>query len=319
MAILDKESRRLRMPSLSAMKLQKKSTPPSPESPPRKDPPPVSAVPQPPVYPARSDSVPVRPPRPQEKELPPNPMLQNTSPPFFPSAASSPPPAPFSNPTHPYNDRPLPSFPRVPVPRAADPVPVQQSTPPPSDGSEPEPERITESSTRMEDVERKHAPVAPAQAPAPAPTPRYQPYQPREQPPVAADEDDDPLEDYIPDPEPELDGPGDAVEIVSSGEDDTGPWTPPDYEPVAPPLNKLHYACYQEHRAMLPAQNMWYPLPCMACQKFDRETRFRCVFCCLRVCGACHEGLRKSPHRSLARWMETLPGHGRENGQASAF
>lgn len=294
MAILDKENRRLRMPSLSAMKLQKKSTPPSPESPPRKDPAPV--------HPVRSDSVPVRPPRPQEKELPPNPMLQSTSPP----------PAPFSNPTHPYNARPLPSFPRVPVPKPADPVPVQQSTPPPSDGSEPEPERMPEPSTRLEDVEQKQAPVNPA------PAPRYQPYQPREQPPVAAaDDDEDPLEDYIPDPEPELDGPGDAVDIVSAGEDDTGPWTPPEYEPVAPPLNKLHYACYQEHRAMLPAQNLWYPLPCMACQKFDRETRFRCVFCCLRVCGACHEGLKKSPHRSLARWMETLPA--RENGQASAF
>ncbi|KAL4888101.1 hypothetical protein BDV59DRAFT_189276 [Aspergillus ambiguus] len=300
MAILDKENRRLRMPSLSAMKLQKKSTPPSPESPPRKDLP---------AYPARGDSVPVRPPRPQEKELPPDPMLHSLSPTSSPP--SSTPPAPFTNPIHPYNDRPLPSFPRVPVPKPTDrePVSIQQSTPPPSDGSEPEAER----EQRLPEEPRSQPQQPPREAnlppkwDTPVATPRTDP-QPgeehAEEPP--SDDAQDPLEDYIPDPEPELDGPGDGGDDDDAVEEDTGPWTPPDYDPVAAPLNKLHFSCYQEHRAMLPANNQWYPLPCMTCQKFDREMRFRCVFCCLRVCGGCLEGLRKCPRRSLAQLMETM-------------
>ncbi|GFF73016.1 hypothetical protein IFM53868_00962 [Aspergillus udagawae] len=122
----------------------------------------------------------------------------------------------------------------------------------------------------------------------------------------------DPLEDFIPDPEPEpehepeLDGASGRLGSVSSDENN-GPFTPPEIEPVTVPLNRLHYACFQEHRSMMPANNVWYSLPCMACQKFDREMRYRCVFCCLRICADCYQGLQKVPNRSLARLMETTP------------
>ncbi|KAJ0421021.1 hypothetical protein BJY00DRAFT_113905 [Aspergillus carlsbadensis] len=119
----------------------------------------------------------------------------------------------------------------------------------------------------------------------------------------------DSLEDFIPDPEPEpeLDGTsGTPNEAGSSEDDDNRPWTPPEVEPVPVPLNKLHYSCYQEHRAMPAAANVWYTLPCMACQKFDREIRHRCVFCCLRVCADCFTALKKIPQRSLAELMQTI-------------
>lgn len=122
----------------------------------------------------------------------------------------------------------------------------------------------------------------------------------------------DPLEDFIPDPEPEpehepgLDAASGRLDSVSSDEHN-GPFTPPEIEPVTVPLNRLHYACFQEHRSMMPANNVWYSLPCMTCQKFDREMRYRCVFCCLRICAVCYQSLQKVPNRSLARLMETMP------------
>ena len=54
------------------------------------------------------------------------------------------------------------------------------------------------------------------------------------------------------------------------------------------------------------AQNVWCPLPCMTCHNFDREIRHRCVFCALRICESCYQGLQKCQNRSLAELMKTL-------------
>ncbi|KAJ5902406.1 hypothetical protein N7495_002934 [Penicillium taxi] len=106
-----------------------------------------------------------------------------------------------------------------------------------------------------------------------------------------------PLEDFIPTPESDTS----PVEPV-----DNQPFLPSDYEPVAAPLNQLHYNCFQEHKSMPVAQNQWYSLPCMTCQKFDREVRHRCVFCCLRICGSCHKSLQKLQNHSLGQLMKNL-------------
>ncbi|KAH8433634.1 uncharacterized protein LDX57_011268 [Aspergillus melleus] len=284
MPILDKENRPrgLRMPSLSAIKgglRKQQSSEPSPQ----KDFEPVQ-LPAASLYP--TDTVPVLPStKPQEKELPPNP----TGPPSFPSPPASSSPAVNTNG---YNDRPLPRFPRVPVPKPEEPIApaVLQETPLP--------------------IEEPKLPAAsgldrPQNAP---PQHNYIPYHPGPSP-GQSDDTDDPLEDFIPEPEPEPETEADAVdapiEPVSS-EENNGPWTPPDYEPVAAPLNKLHYACYQGHRSMPVANNAWYPVPCMTCQRFDREVRYRCVFCCLRICGSCSQTLQKLPNRSLNQLMETI-------------
>lgn len=111
-----------------------------------------------------------------------------------------------------------------------------------------------------------------------------------------------PLEDFIPTP----DGVGTPLELVSSDER-TSSYTPPlDYEPIAASLDKLHYACFQEHRNMPVAQNVYCPVPCMTCLKFDLEVRYRCVFCCLRICESCHQALMKCKDRSLAELMASL-------------
>jgi hypothetical protein len=121
-------------------------------------------------------------------------------------------------------------------------------------------------------------------------------------PPAEDTEDVTPLEDFIPTP----DGTGNPLELVSSDEQARLDTPPPDIEPVAAPLNKVHFACFQEHRNMPVAQNVWCPVPCMTCLKFDREIRHRCVFCCLRICEGCHQALVKCKDRSLEELMASL-------------
>lgn len=66
------------------------------------------------------------------------------------------------------------------------------------------------------------------------------------------------------------------------------------------------------------ANNVWYALPCMTCQKFNREIRHRCVFCCLRVCADCFQALKDCPRRSLAQLMETISTNRDAENQTSA-
>ncbi|RMJ21405.1 hypothetical protein PHISP_07727 [Aspergillus sp. HF37] len=84
------------------------------------------------------------------------------------------------------------------------------------------------------------------------------------------------------------------------------PLLPPDVPAVAAPLADIHFNCYQEHRAMPIANNVWYPVPCMACHKHDRDIRHRCVFCCLRVCNACFQVLQRCQGRSLGELLEGI-------------
>ena len=116
----------------------------------------------------------------------------------------------------------------------------------------------------------------------------------------------EPLEDYIPDPEP-VDRDSDTVSpaILDEEEQDVDTWTPPEADAAAP-LTKLHFGCYQEHRSMPIAANVWHAVPCMTCHKSDREIRHRCVFCCLRICEDCYQGLQKCPRRSLKDLLDMI-------------
>ncbi|PGH18489.1 hypothetical protein AJ80_04459 [Polytolypa hystricis UAMH7299] len=76
--------------------------------------------------------------------------------------------------------------------------------------------------------------------------------------------------------------------------------------PVIPPLTKVHFACFQSHRTFVASKNARYPVPCMTCLKHDKEMRWRCTFCCLRICAECLQGIRKCKGRSLKELMENL-------------
>ncbi|KAL2869950.1 uncharacterized protein BJX67DRAFT_346091 [Aspergillus lucknowensis] len=316
MAALDKDKPRgLRVPSLSTFKSKHKSP----------DLVPTIQLPSPSQLSLRTDSIPVSSFRPLEKALPPQPL---PSPPQ-PSSPTAAPPYPSPPQTH--NTRP--SL----VQSSSSSQPIRNDVPPPRNASLPINRSIP--NPTYQPTRRPVHLSAPAPALVSAPGPQYAPAPlpsqpanlivPQQRTPTSSDGDpeqrhsnstSDSLEGFIPDPEPEpeLNGTSGTPNETGSSEEDDRPWTPPEVEPVPVPLNKLHYSCYQDHRAMPAAANMWYALPCMTCQKFDREIRHRCVFCCLRVCTDCFQELKKYPRRSLAQLMEALSANGDTGSHPSA-
>ena len=88
--------------------------------------------------------------------------------------------------------------------------------------------------------------------------------------------------------------------------DADAPYVPPLPEPlIVPPLTKVHFSCFQSHRSMPVSNNVWYAVPCMTCSKLDQEVRYRCTFCCLRICTNCFQSLQKCKDRSLAELVST--------------
>lgn len=87
---------------------------------------------------------------------------------------------------------------------------------------------------------------------------------------------------------------------LSSSPPRSSPPPPPEIVEVAPPITKVHYHCYQDHCSMPASRNAWHSIPCMTCMKADRQIRFRCTFCCLRICSDCFDELQKIQDRSLS-------------------
>ncbi|RAO72723.1 uncharacterized protein BHQ10_008735 [Talaromyces amestolkiae] len=84
-------------------------------------------------------------------------------------------------------------------------------------------------------------------------------------------------------------------------------YIPPIPEPmVIPPLTNVHFGCFHSHASMPATSNVWYATACMTCKKVDQEVRHRCTFCCMRICAACFEGLRKCKNRDLRELMGNL-------------
>lgn len=74
----------------------------------------------------------------------------------------------------------------------------------------------------------------------------------------------------------------------------------------APPLQAIHFACYHSHKRMLCSRNIHHPLPCMACGVEDQKVRWRCVWCCLRICTECMDYLNKDSGRNLAVLLKDI-------------
>jgi hypothetical protein len=126
-----------------------------------------------------------------------------------------------------------------------------------------------------------------------------------------------PREDMLPAPlSPEANGPSSRSSsnyeanpsIQTVQEDGSSDFIPSPLPPqmtdmIVPPITKIHFSCYQSHRSMPVTNNAWYSVPCMTCSKMDQEVRYRCIFCCLRICGDCFENLQKCTDRSLTEFM----------------
>lgn len=76
--------------------------------------------------------------------------------------------------------------------------------------------------------------------------------------------------------------------------------------PPPPPLTLCHYSCYQFHRHMCFSPNIHNPVPCMTCGVEAGQTRWKCCWCCLRICESCMEELCNVDDRNLTLLMKRL-------------
>lgn len=78
------------------------------------------------------------------------------------------------------------------------------------------------------------------------------------------------------------------------------PHTNPRTSTAVPPLTLAHHHCYQSHRTMRLSRNVYAPVPCMTCYREDKEPRWLCSWCCLRICRQCQEVLENSGERTVS-------------------
>ena len=81
----------------------------------------------------------------------------------------------------------------------------------------------------------------------------------------------------------------------------------------APPLSSIHFSCYQSHRNMNNSRNDIAQVPCMACHVDDKELRWKCSWCCLRICNRCMEVLDEAKDRDLSTLLQTRQKRGLAN------
>ncbi|MCJ1292397.1 hypothetical protein MMC34_003947 [Xylographa carneopallida] len=72
----------------------------------------------------------------------------------------------------------------------------------------------------------------------------------------------------------------------------------------APPLTGIHFACYQSHCHMNNSKNDIAQVPCMACDVDDKEIRWKCSWCCLRICNRCMVVLEETKNRDLRTLLQ---------------
>lgn len=76
----------------------------------------------------------------------------------------------------------------------------------------------------------------------------------------------------------------------------------------AVPPKDSHFNCFQKHRVMKRVQNKRSPLTCQTCERDDKEDRWSCSFCHLRICESCSQAL-DGYGKDLKRLMHDLQIH----------
>ncbi|KAI9839131.1 MAG: hypothetical protein M1819_003124 [Sarea resinae] len=74
----------------------------------------------------------------------------------------------------------------------------------------------------------------------------------------------------------------------------------------APGLTDVHLSCFQSHRSMAFSRNHHAPVACMTCRTEDDEPRWRCTWCCLRICRGCLDILESCDGRALGELKRKL-------------
>ncbi|KAG9187653.1 hypothetical protein G6011_05524 [Alternaria panax] len=102
----------------------------------------------------------------------------------------------------------------------------------------------------------------------------------------------------------------------------TTPSTPPPFVPLTrqpislpvsyiPRITPAQLSCYTGHRHNVWSNNIFQPMGCMVCHENDKDRKWACTWCQLRICRSCSEDLRAVPARDLGFLLEA-----RARGQA---
>jgi hypothetical protein len=73
---------------------------------------------------------------------------------------------------------------------------------------------------------------------------------------------------------------------------------------TAAAITDKHLSCYAQHASYVWSKNDCQPMACMVCHENDRERKWACTWCYLRVCLACSDELMRTPGRDLRAVME---------------
>ena len=87
----------------------------------------------------------------------------------------------------------------------------------------------------------------------------------------------------------------------------TWPNGAPELKPA--PLTPNHYECYRLHQPIRREKAMFNQVPCMTCGIHDKQQRYSCTWCELRVCERCMrqlDSIRRRPLTNLIEWVAKM-------------
>ncbi|KAF1939085.1 hypothetical protein EJ02DRAFT_265940 [Clathrospora elynae] len=96
----------------------------------------------------------------------------------------------------------------------------------------------------------------------------------------------------------------------------TPPFTPLTRHPIpmpvafVPQITEVHLHCYTSHKTNMWSNNAFQPMACMLCHSNERDRKWACTWCLLRICRGCSEELAMVPERDLGVLLERRKGEG---------
>ncbi|KAK8138356.1 hypothetical protein PG984_001736 [Apiospora sp. TS-2023a] len=84
----------------------------------------------------------------------------------------------------------------------------------------------------------------------------------------------------------------------------------------APPLRPCHLQCLGDHQGFIRTKNTVHSIACATCHAEDRDPRYVCITCSVRVCLRCRDLLEK--HKDTGVVLDLIQGGGQAAGESVA-
>lgn len=73
---------------------------------------------------------------------------------------------------------------------------------------------------------------------------------------------------------------------------------------LIPRITPSQLSCYTQHRTNVWSNNVFQPMGCMVCHSNEKDRKFSCTWCQLRICRGCSEELRMIPGGDLGALLK---------------